>query len=39
MVIDERNRAFGGMKFAGEIEVLGGNLPRCHFSDHKSHVN
>jgi hypothetical protein len=37
-MIGERNGAFGGMKFAGEMEVLGGNLPHCHFADQKSDV-
>jgi hypothetical protein len=27
--------ATGGMNLAGEIEVVGGNLPRRHFVHHK----
>jgi hypothetical protein len=27
--------AIGGMNLAGETEVLGGKLPRCHFAHHK----
>jgi hypothetical protein len=30
--------AFGGMGIGKETEVLGGNLPQCHFVYHKSHT-
>jgi hypothetical protein len=30
--------AFGVMRIGRETEVLGGNLPQCHFVHHKSHM-
>jgi hypothetical protein len=35
---DYEDGEFGRMMMAGETEVLGENLPQCHFDHHKTHM-
>jgi hypothetical protein len=38
MTDDDECGAIGGMRIGGETEVLGENLPQCHFVHQKSHM-
>jgi hypothetical protein len=35
---DDEYGAVGGMRIGRDTEILGENLPQCHFVDHKSHM-
>jgi hypothetical protein len=37
-MIDDECEAVAGRRMAEGTEILGGNLPQCHFVHHKSHM-
>jgi hypothetical protein len=37
-MIDDNYGAIGGMRIGRETEVVGENLPQCHFVHNKSHM-
>jgi hypothetical protein len=38
MIDDDECGAVGGMRIGKETEVIGENVPQCHFVHHKSHM-
>jgi hypothetical protein len=38
MIDDDECGAVGGMRIGRGNEILGENLPQCHFVHHKSHM-